>query len=286
MKTSAREWLRLLGRAALRWDRHSAPSVSAAMAFYVLVSIAPLSVIAVGLAGRALGETEVRQHVAESAERLLDPAAAALVSEILETRWVRRSEPVGNLVALLILVFASTAGFNHLRASLNRMFESPPQQRGTVVSMLRGRALAFGAVLIVGVTVLASLIMRTALVAIDTAVDLLGTSILLPLSVFAVAEGLVMVAMLTVLFAVVFRILPDRKLQRHPLLVGACVSAVLFILGEWVIGQYMGHVAVASAFGVAGSSVVLAAWVYYSSMVFLYGAALTCVYAERRPSAT
>lgn len=274
--------MRLLGRAAIRWDHHSAPTLSAAMAFYVLVSIAPLSVIAVGIAGRALGEVEVRAHVVEATARLLDPAATELVSEILETRWVHRSDPAGNVAAILILVFASTAGFNHLRGSLNRIFESPPQQRGAVGRMLRGRALAFLAVLLFGVTVLASLVVRTALVALDAAMGLLGPSLPLPLSAFAVAEGLLMLTMLTALFALVLRLLPDRKLQWRSLIVGACVSSILFIVGEWVIGQYLGRVAVASAFGVAGSSVVLAAWVYYSSMVFFYGAALTCVYAERR----
>lgn len=282
MKTSLRDWRRIVREATAGWNRHSAQTLSAAMAFYVLVSVAPLSVIAVGIAGRALGEAEVRAHVQDTSDRLLDPVAAQLLAEILETPWVRRSNAAGNAIAILILGFASTAGFNHLRTSLNRIFGGPKKAGGAVKGLLRGRALAFLVVVIVGVTIVASLVIRTALVVLDAAVDQLWVSELIPLPTFVVLEALAILAVLTTLFAIVMRILPDRKLGWRSLMAGASTTSVLFMLGEWLIGQYLGRVALASAFGVAGSSVVLAVWVYYSSMVFLFGASLTRAYAEVR----
>jgi membrane protein len=252
------------------------------MAFYVLISIAPLSVIAVGLVGRVLGEAEVREYVVDTSARLFDAETAELLSEILATPWVRRSGPVGNLSAILMLVFASTAGFNHLRGSLNRIFESPPPGHGAVRGVLRGRAVAFLVVLVFGATILASLALRTALVAFSSLIEVSGVTPKVPLALLAVIEILLLLAILTVLFALVYRILPDRKLPWRPLFVGASTTSLLFLVGEWLIGQYLGRVSLASAFGAAGSTVVLAVWVYYSSMVFFFGAALTCVYTEQR----
>jgi membrane protein len=224
------------------------------MAFYVLISIAPLSVIAVGLVGRVLGEAEVREYVVDTSARLFDAETAELLSEILATPWVRRSGPVGNLSAILMLVWG----------------------------VLRGRAVAFLVVLVFGATILASLALRTALVAFSSLIEVSGVTPKVPLALLAVIEILLLLAILTVLFALVYRILPDRKLPWRPLFVGASTTSLLFLVGEWLIGQYLGRVSLASAFGAAGSTVVLAAWVYYSSMVFFFGAALTCVYTEQR----
>jgi membrane protein len=269
-----------LREALVRWDRHAAPTLSAALAFYVLISIAPLSVIAVGLIGQALGEASVRAFVAESARHLFDPVTADLISDILATPWVRRSNWVGNVAAGLMVLLASTAGVNNLRGSLNRIFESSTPPIGLVREILRGRALSLVVVLVFGVTILASLALRTALATMSSWIDLLPVAPALPLAWLPVLEILVTFVVLTGLFTLVFRILPDRKLPLRVILTGATTTSVLFLLGEWLIGQYLGHVSLASAFGVAGSSVVLAAWVYYSSMVFFFGAALTAVRAD------
>ena len=282
METPPGKWLEIVTHAFGRWHRHSAPTLSAAMAFYVLISVAPLSVIAVGLVGRVLGEAEVREYVVETSVRLFDADTAELLSEVLETSWVRRSNPVGNVFAILMLAFASTAGFNHLRGSLNRIFESPPPEHGGMKGLIRGRALAFLVVLVFGATLLASLVLRTALVAITSLIEMLDVVTAVPFALFWVVEVLVFLCVLTLLFALIFRILPDRKLPLRPLLVGASTTSVLFLIGEWVIGAYLGSVGMASAVGVAGSAVVFSAWVYYSSMVFFLGASLTCVYVEHR----
>lgn len=275
--------MRVVTDAFVRWDRHGAPTLSAAMAFYVLISIAPLTVIAVGLLGGILDEAAIRAQIIDAIGDVVGPDTTGLLEEILSTGWIRRSDPVGGILALGMLAFASTAGFNHLRSSLNRIFESPPAGRGPILRVVRGRVLAFVVVIAFGAGILLSLILRALLAALGA---ILEEALPVYPSIFHTSELLFFLVFLTALFAFLFRFLPDRKMPRRPLLAGALLTAVLFLAGEWVIGVYLGRVSLGSAFGVAGSAVVLAAWVYYSSMVFFLGAAVTAVYADHREAVT
>ena len=271
--------LSLVADSIERWNRHDVPTLSAAMAFYVLVSIAPLLAIAVGLLGQVLDEGNVRAHVLGLFDTVLDPATMLLITEILDTSWVSASDWLGVSIAAVTLVVTSTAGFNHLRASLNRIFESPPPELGTVASVVRGRVLSFVVVLAFGLAILGSLILQAVLAGFGRLLESR-----LPVNLFVIHGGrvLLLLVMVTALFAFLLRFLPDRKLPWRSLVVGSSVTSVLFLVGELAIGEYLARAGLASAFGVAGSAVVLAVWVYYSAMVFFWGAELTCVYAERR----
>lgn len=271
--------IRFVADAFVRWDRYRAPTLSAAMAFYVLISIAPLTVVAVGILGSFLDEAVIRGQIIDAIAGVVGPDTTGLLEQILSTRWVRRSDPVGGVLAVLTLVIASTAGFNHLRASLNQIFESPETGRGPILRVIRGRLLAFVVVVAFGATILVSLILRTLLAALGA---LLEQTLPIDPSIFHTSELLLFLVLLTGIFAFLFRFLPDRKMPRRPLLAGSLVTAILFLAGEWAIGLYLGRVSLGSAFGVAGSAVILAAWVYYSSMVFFLGAAVTAVYADHR----
>jgi membrane protein len=248
------------------------------MAFYVLVSIAPLLAIAVGLLGKLLDEASVRSHMLGLFETVLDPSAMVLITEILDTPWVSAGDSVGVSIAAVTLVITSTAGFNHLRTSLNRIFESPSSELGTVASVVRGRVLSFVVVLGFGLAILASLILQAMLSAFGR---LLESHLPVGLSVIHGGRVFLLLVMLIAVFAFLLRFLPDRKLPWRSLMVGASATSVLFLAGELAIGEYLAGAGMASAFGVAGSTVVLAVWVYYSAMVFFWGAELTCVYAER-----
>ena len=270
--------LSLVADSIERWNRHDVPTLSAAMAFYVLVSIAPLLAIAVGLLGRILDEGSVRAHVLGLFDTVLDPTTMLLITEILDTTWVTSSGWLGVSIAAVTLVVTSTAGFNHLRASLNRIFESPPPELGTVASVVRGRVLSFVVVLAFGLAILGSLILQAVLSAFGRVLE---SHLPFGLSIIHGGRVLLLLLMLMTLFAFLLRFLPDRKLPWRSLVVGASATSVLFLFGELAIGEYLARAGLASAFGVAGSTVVLAVWVYYSAMVFFWGAELTCVYAER-----
>lgn len=269
----------LLADSIERWNRHDVPTLSAAMAFYVLISIAPLLAVAVGLVGKLLDEASVRAHTLALFETVLDPGTMVLITEILDTPWVSAGDSVGVSIAAVTLVITSTAGFNQLRTSLNRIFESPLSELGTVASVVRGRVLSFVVVLAFGLAILGSLILQAVLSAFGR---LLESHLPVGLSVIRGVWVLLLLVMLIAVFAFLLRFLPDRKLPWRSLMVGASATSVLFLAGELAISEYLARAGLASAFGVAGSTVVLAVWVYYSTMVFFWGAELTCVYAERR----
>jgi membrane protein len=254
--------------------------LSAAMAFYVLISIAPLLVIAAGLLGQLLDEASVRAHVLDLFATVMDTDTTDLIGEILDTPWISASDWLGVALAALTLVITSTAGFNHLRTSLNRIFESPSSDLGTVATVVRGRLLSFVVVLVFGLAILGSVVLQAVVSGFGR---LLESSLPVDLSVIHGGRVLLLLLILIALFAFILRFLPDRKLPWRSLLVGASVTSVLFLLGELAIGAYLGRAEMASAFGVAGSTVVLALWVYYSAMVFFWGAELTCVFAEFQP---
>ena len=277
MEDSRNSLYRLIADSLARWIRHDAPLLSAAMAFYALISIGPLAMIAVGLIGRLAGAATVRTYIVEMMSTPLDESTLELLRQILETRWSPGTDVLGTMLAMAMLVLASTAGYNHLRSSLNRIFESPPREQGRVLSAVRGRILSFLLVLASGAILLISLGLRSVMTALDARIsDVLAV----PAPLLSISELVSFLVTLTGLFAVMFRVLPDRKLSWRPLLLGALVTTVLFLMGEWVIGQYMGRVNMGSAFGVAGSAVVLAVWVYYSAMVVFLGASVTCTHAE------
>lgn len=279
MKLLENAGIRIVADAFVRWNHHRAPTLSAAMAFYVLISIAPLTVVAVGLLGGVLDEAVIRAQIADAITGVVGPDTTGLLEQILSTSWVRRSDPVGGFLALFTLALAATAGFNHLRSSLNQIFESPRVDRGPVLRAVRGRLLAFVVALAVGTAILASLVLRTLLAALGA---ILEEALPVYPSLFHAAELILFLVLLTGIFGFLFRFLPERKMPRRPLVAGASLTAILFLAGEWAIGLYLGRVGLGSAFGVAGSAVIFAAWVYYSSMVFFLGASLTAVYADHR----
>jgi membrane protein len=269
----------LLSQSVRAWNRHGVPTLSAAMAFYVLMSIAPLLVIVVGLTGWILDDERVREHLIEGVSTASDPGTAALVADLVERPGLIGSNPIGGLLALLVMILASTAAFSHLRDALNRVWEVPKREEPVVRGFLRGRAVAFGLVLLVGVTVLASVVLRTTLSALGSVVE---RWIPVDIAVLHVMDLGLFFVLLTGVFTLVYRYVPDVRTSWRQLFIGACVTSLLVLVGIAVIGLYMARAGFGSAFGVASSAVVLAGWVYYSCMVFLLGAELTHLHAERQ----
>jgi membrane protein len=248
------------------------------MAFYSLISIAPLMVIAVAVAGSVFDADAVRAHLLDNMAVVLDPRTVTLVSELLERPWYVRTGPVGGVLAALTLILASTAAFAQLRTSLNRIWEVS-ESGDTVRDAVRGRVLSFALVLATGVMVVLSLLLRAGLSAFGS---LLEPRLPFDFGLFRAIDLVFFLSVLTTLFTLVFRYVPDRRIPWRHLWVGASITSLLFLMGELAIGFYLGTVSPASASGAVGSVGVLALWVYYSCMVFFWGAELTCVYAARR----
>ena len=261
------------------WYKHNAPRLGASVAFYTLFSLAPLLVVVVALAGAVFGEEAARgQIVAQLSDLIGRTGAAAIESVIMEAR-----QPAVGIIAtvagLVMLFFGATAVVTELRDALNTIYEIPaPEVTGlkTIILFVRERFLSFAMVLGVGFLLLVSLAVNASLAAMGT-----WFTGWLPSLMMQLASTAVTWVIITALFAGIYKALPDVTLEWRDVALGAAVTSLLFNIGKLLIGLYLGSSTVASAYGAAGSLVVLLIWVYYSAQIFFLGAEFTQVFANR-----
>ncbi len=269
--TRLRSFRSLLWRALERWADHEAPARSAAIAFYSLTSLAPLSVLLVWLGAAAWGRASVRDRITDALTTSVGPEAAALVESVVTEATIPGGEALLSTgIAIVIFLFSATAVLSQLQAALRRVWGVAPREEGRVVGFLRRKLVALLFVGIVGLVLLASM---TASVVVAALTHRLGGR--LPIPVFAHADMVVAVATLVTVFTIVLRVLPAAPVPWREAALGGTVTAVLHFAGQWVVGIYLARAAIGSMYGAAASLVVLMTWVYYSSLVFLYGAEVT-----------
>ena len=257
-----------------------AERLGAALAYYATFSLAPLVVLAVAVAGLFYGAQtgEARALVMEEVASVLGPEGATMLRGLLDN--AAASPSTGSWAAALsiaLLLFSATTLFARLREALNTIWDTEPHATG-LVGFLQSRGLGLLLVLGTGVVIVASLALSTVIAGLG---DVLGTS-----AGAAVLERVASVALLGLLFAVLYRFLPETDVHWADVWLGALGTAVLFTLGTWAMGWYLGSASVGSAYGAAGALVAFLLWVYYSAQLFFLGAEFTAVYARhRRPAA-
>ena len=261
------------------FSKHAASVHSAAIAFLSLSSMAPVLVLAVALSGMFYGAEAAQGEVVQELQRLIGREGAVLVQEVL----ARSSEPVTNRLAAAIsfvtLLVGATAVFAQLQDSLNTIWEVCPKPGFFLRRLLKKRFLCFGLVIGIGLLVVTSLAASAALAAVQKILEArleVGLATLV-----GWADVLMSWLLMTALFAMIYRILPDIELSWRDVAFGSGVTAVLFAVGKYLIGFYLARATVASTYGAAGSLVVILLWVYYSAMIFLWGAELTRVHSRR-----
>ena len=275
---------KLLGQAARGWRKDNAPRLGAALAYYTLFSIAPLLVIAIAVAALVFGKDAAQGRIVAELSALLGEAGARALEETLESSRKPTTGALAALGALFTLLLGATGVFGELKGSLNVVWdvrEDERPRRGFIVGMLRNRLWSFAMVLAVGFLLLVSLVISSVLAAARGA---LGRHLPQPSAAFDHANTLASFAIITVLFAMIFKFLPDTKVAWSDVWVGAALTSVLFGTGKYVIGFYLGRGSVGSAYGAAGSLVVLIVWIYYAAQIFFFGAELTQAYARRHGS--
>jgi membrane protein len=260
------------------WDRDNASTLAAALAYYAAFALAPVIVLAVAIAGFVLGRAEVREEAMRQVSLMAGPQAAELVGSAVE----QVSRPGASFVATALsvgaMVLSATGVFGELQRSLDVVWNVPYARRSGVLQTLRERAIAFVVVLLVGALLLASLVANAAL---EAASDTLGRVWQPGSALFARALGYpISFALVTALFALVFKVLPRARVRWRDVWVGAAATAALFTLGRAALAVYFARSAMASTYGAAGSLAVLLAWLYYSANVFFFGAEFTQVYAR------
>lgn len=275
----AKEYLSLFKDTFTEFSNDRAPRMGAALAYYVTFSIAPLLLIAISIAGLIFGEQAARGEIFHQIESTVGPGAARSIEDIL----ANTSSPEGNIFMMVvggvILLFGASGVFAELQDSLNQIFRAPPQQGTGIWNTIRRRFLSFSMVLGIAFLLLVSLVVSAALSALSRylSADALPGGVYLWQGI----NLLVSLGFVTLLFALIYKVLPDETIRWRDAFVGAGLTAVLFTLGKFLLGLYLGQASTVSSFGAAGSFVVILIWVYYSAQIMLLGAEFTRLYSER-----
>ncbi|HEX2199289.1 MAG TPA: YihY/virulence factor BrkB family protein, partial [Burkholderiales bacterium] len=275
----------LLKEAVAAWWNDQAPSKGAALAYYSLFSIAPLLFIVIAVAGLIHGTDAVRGVVFGQLADLMGENGAEAVREML----AHVSQPgVGSWAAAVstgLLLFGATTVFGQLQAALDAIWQVPEQAKAekhsAVWTFIKGRLLSFGLVLALAFLIVVSLVLSAALSALG---KWWGPAFGEWEKVAQAVHLAVSFAMLVVVFAAIYKFMPRARIEWRDVWVGATVTAVLFVIGKFLIGLYLGKSDVGSSFGAFGSLVVVMVWIYYSAQIFLLGAEFTWVYAHHSGS--
>jgi membrane protein len=251
--------------------------LSAALAYYAIFSIGPLLAIIVGLAGLAFGNDSVRQQIHHSLQGMLGEGSAKTIDSMMTARS-HGTSLVTTIVGIVALLFGAAGVFGQLQDSLNTIWEVKSKPGAGIWTLLRKRFLSFSMVLGVGFLLLVSLALSTALAAFTNS---LNNMIPMGETVGHIVDFVVSFGVVTVLFAMIFKFLPDVKIPWSKVWVGAIGTALLFTLGKFLLGLYLGKQSTSSAYGAAGSVIVILMWVYYASVILFFGAEFTQVYARR-----
>lgn len=278
-------FLRLGRKSVAAWIDDEALSMGAAIAFYTVFSLAPLLIILLAVAGFFWGREAVQGELLGQLSGLLGTTGAAAVEGVISSSAQEAEQGMAaTLLSIGVLIVGSTTVFAELQRALDKVWKVPPAERKKGLwSLVRARLLSFGLVLGLAFLLLVSLVASTVLAALGrwTGNLLPGWEALLHLLNIVFSFGV-----MTVLFAMIFKFMPQTRVSWRDVIVGAVVTALLFEVGKFLIGMYVGKSSVASSYAAAGSLVVVLLWVYYAALVFLLGAEFTWAYADERADDT
>lgn len=261
------------------WNADQAPRLAAAIAYYTALSIAPLLVLIILLVGLIFNQQDIQDQIVQQVAHAVGPTAAELVGSLIDSASNLGSGLFSTLVGFITLIFGATNVFTQLRSSLNTIWEVDEKvERSGIAAFVTDKLLSLGMVLAVIFLLLVSLVVSTVLSVLDGYLRSLlpGADILMAIVSFALSFGL-----LTLLFALIFKFLPDAYVTWKDVGIGAAVTAFLFSVGEFGLGLYLANSGSASVYGAAGSLVLILLWIYYSAQIVLFGAEFTQVYARQ-----
>lgn len=279
---SPKQLLRLVVQAGKAWSADYAPSMGAAISYYTVFSLAPLLVIVIAIAGAVFGREAVQGQITAQVAGMVGRPAAKMVEGLVASASDTDRGLVAGLASIVVLLVGATTVFAELQSALDRIWKVPPaRQPSGVIGLLRARLLSFGLILGLAFLLMVSLVVSAALAAFGTwAGGLLpGWEVLLQ-----VLNTVVSLAILTLLFALIYKFMPSTPIAWGDVGVGAVATALLFEVGKLAIGVYIGRSGMTESFQAAGSLVVLLAWVYYAAQIFLLGAEFTRAWADTHGS--
>lgn len=267
----------LVSQSVMEWVNDRASRKGAALAFYTVFSLAPILILAIAIAGAFFGKDAARGEIVAQVRDLLGPDGAQAIQAMIQNASKPGAGLLATLIGFITLFVGATTALAELKDGLDQIWHAPPERTSGFWYFVRKRLLSIGLILSLGFLLLVSLVFSAVLAALARRwgpQDLTGT--VLQAVNFVVSFGLV-----TLLFAMIYKILPSVRIAWRDVLIGALVTALLFSIGKFLIGLYLGNSAIASSYGAAGSVILVLVWVYYSAQIFLFGAEFTKVYAHR-----
>jgi len=271
----------LVKRAAVKWNRDDCLTLGAALAYYTVFSLAPILVIAIAVAGALFGQEAAQGEIVGQIRALVGEEGATAIQSLIESAGRQEAGGLATVIGLAVLLFGSTSAFSQLQAALNKIWEVEAEAHTGIWDMVRARFLSFAAVLGTGFLLSVSLVLSAAGAAFGRYgwgwVPAIGPMLDL-------ADFLGSMLVHTLLFAMIFKLLPDAPIRWSEVWLGAGVTAGLFFVGKVVIGLYLGTSEIGAAYGAAAWVILILAWVYYSAQIVLFGAEFTRAYATRSTS--
>lgn len=264
------------------WKEDKASRLAAALAYYTIFSLGPLLIIVIAVTGFFWQREAVQSSVMNQVQGLVGPEGATFVSDLLTSASNPARGILATILGVITLIFGALGAFNELHNALNTIWEVKEEEtKGFLESIKKvifSRLLSFTMILGIGFLLLVSLVISAGLSAVQETV---GNAIPVSEILLQILNLIISIGVITVLFALIFKYLPDAEIAWRDVWLGAFVTALLFSLGKFLIGLYLGNSAVGSSFGAAGSLVLLLIWIYYSAQILFFGAEFTQVYANK-----
>ncbi len=268
----------LLKQTFTEWQEDKAPTLAAALAYYTVFSLAPLLIIVIAIAGLVFGADAAQGQIVAQLQSLIGKDGAQTVQDLI----VKASEPKSGMIATIVgiatLLWGASNVFTNLKEALNTIWNvSPPPGRG-IWGFLQDRVLSFAMILGIGFLLLVSLVLSAVLAAVSY---WLNGLLQLPVGIWQIVDFAISFGVVTLLFALIYKLLPDVDLAWNDVWIGAAITSMLFTIGKSLIGVYLGGSGIASTYGAAGSFVIILLWINYSAQILFLGAEFTQVWANR-----
>ena len=260
------------------WQHDKVPILAAALSYYMIFSIAPILILVIAVVGFIVGEQIAQDEVFAQLESFFGSENAASIRTVLQNQFSPSSNITATIIAVVTILFGATTVFAQLKQALNLIWGVEPKPGRGVKSFVQTRILSILMVLGIGFILLLSLIISSVLSGATTWLEKL---LFIPSLVWSLVDLVISLSLTTLLFGQIYRVLPDVRIAWKDVAVGAGITAVLFTIGKSLISLYLGNSSIGSAYGAAGSFVIVLVWIFYSTQIFLFGAEFTQVWSRR-----
>ena len=275
---SLKKYWSMLKNTFSEWSEDKASRLAAALAYYTIFSMAPLLIIVVAVAGIFFQRSTVQQAMLSQIQSFIGPNGAKFLQGVMQNASFSGGSTLATIIGVVTLLIGATTVFAQLQESMNVIWEVQLKPNQGILHMIQKRLLSFALVLVIGFLLVVFLVASAVIASLST-----FFSGVLPGSgwIWQAVDFVISFGVITLLFGAIYKVLPDVKIGWEDVWVGAAVTALLFTIGKFLIGLYLGHSSVTSVYGAAGSLVVILIWVYYSAQILFLGAEFTQVFAKR-----